>query len=50
MKYYGLDLYPYYISVCLATIGVCVFRCADFGWRTFLCLEEKKCQGDSPLY
>ena len=21
---------------CLATIGVGVFRCADFGWRTFL--------------
>ena len=20
---------------CLATIGVCVFRCVDFGWRTF---------------
>ena len=21
--------------VCVTTIGVCVFRCADFGWRTF---------------
>ncbi len=24
---------------CLATIGVCVFRCAGFGWRTF-CFKE----------
>ena len=23
------------LKFCLATIGVCVFRCADFGWRTF---------------
>ena len=33
--------------VCVTTIGVCVFRCADFGWRTF-CLkgglyEKKEC-------
>ena len=27
---------PISISICLATIGVCVFRCAGFGWRTFL--------------
>ena len=26
---------PIFYSICLATIGVCVFRCADFGWRTF---------------
>ena len=26
---------PISFSICLATIGVCVFRCADFGWRTF---------------
>ena len=26
-------------SVCVATIGVCVFRCADFGWRTFLSIK-----------
>ena len=25
----------------MATIGVCVFRCVNFGWRTFLFLEEK---------
>ena len=24
-----------YASICLATIGVCVFRCGDFGCRTF---------------
>ena len=24
------------ITICLATIGVCVFRCVNFGWRTFL--------------
>ena len=29
----------YFISICLATIGVCVFRCVGFGWRTFLFLE-----------
>lgn len=23
------------ISTCLATVGVCVFQCANFGWRTF---------------
>ncbi len=28
-------------KVCLATIGVCVFRCVSFGWRTFFILEEK---------
>ncbi len=27
---------PMFYSICLATIGVCVFRCADFSWRTFL--------------
>ena len=26
------------VKFCLATIGVCVFRCADFGWRTFCML------------
>ena len=32
------------LKFCLATIGVCVFRCADFGWRTFYFLfkGEKK--------
>ena len=29
--------------VCVTTIGACVFRCAGFGWRTFLFL------GISPL-
>ena len=23
------------LEICLATIGVCAFRCAGFGWRTF---------------
>ena len=23
------------VKICVATIGVCVFRCADLGWRTF---------------
>ena len=27
------------LEICLATIGVCVFRCADFGWRTFYILN-----------
>ena len=31
---------PNTCSICLATIGVCVFRCADFGWRTFYFKEE----------
>ena len=26
------------LKFCLATIGVGVFRCADFGWRTFCML------------
>ncbi len=25
------------LEICLATIGVCVFRCVDFGWRIFYC-------------
>ena len=25
-----------FVENCLATIGVCVFRCVNFGWRTFL--------------
>ncbi len=25
---------------CLATIGVCIFRCLDFGWRTFYFKEN----------
>ena len=29
---------PILLRDCLATIGVCVFRCADFGWRTFCML------------
>ena len=28
---------------CLATIGVGVFRCADFGWRTFYFNENIGC-------
>ena len=27
---------PLILEICLATIGVCVFRCVGFGWRTFL--------------
>lgn len=26
-------------SVCVTTIGVCIFQCADFGWHTFLFLK-----------
>lgn len=26
-------------KVCLATIGVCIFQCADFGWHAFLIYE-----------
>ena len=33
-------LHLYYL-ICFATIGVCDFRCVDFGWRTFLFLGEK---------
>ena len=29
------------LEICLATIGVCVFRCADLGWRTFIFKGEK---------
>ena len=29
-----------FIWFCVATIGVCVFRCASFGWRTFLIFKE----------
>ena len=30
------------LKFCLATIGVCVFWCADFGWRTFCILRKQK--------
>ena len=30
-----------FIWFCVAAIGVCVFRCADFGWRTFCMLRGK---------
>jgi len=30
-----LDTIIPFIRFCVATIGVCVFQCADFGWRTF---------------
>ena len=32
------------LEICLATIGVCVFRCVDFGWRTFYLKEIEKMQ------
>ena len=37
-----VDTREYSVSVCfcVATIGVCVFRCADSGWRTFY-FEER---------
>ena len=31
----GARVFPHSFEFCFATIGVCVFRCADFGWRTF---------------
>ena len=31
---------PCFVEDRVATIGVCVFRCADFGWRTFLFATE----------
>ena len=33
----------------MATIGVCVFRCADFGWRTFL-LKERTNMGKKNIW
>ena len=30
------------LKFCLATIGVCVFRCADFGWRAFLFMKGER--------
>ena len=33
-----------WLRFCLATIGVGVFRCGDFGCRTFLFLHPKKIQ------
>ncbi len=35
------DYIPIFYSICLATIGVCVFRCADFSWRTFYLYKQK---------
>ena len=29
------------MQFCLATIGVCVFWCAGFGWRIFYCVNNK---------
>ena len=29
------------LEICLATIGVCVFRCGNFGCRTF-CFERRQ--------
>ncbi len=38
-RFHRVDMYGeisvYLLEICLATIGVCNFRCADFGWRTF---------------
>ncbi len=37
---------PSSISICLATIGVRVFRCADLGWRAFLILNQPAEMGE----
>ena len=34
--------FPCFVENCVATIGVCVFRCVDFGWRTFCFLSKVK--------
>lgn len=32
---YCVRMFLHLLEICLATIGVCVFQCANFGWRTF---------------
>ncbi len=36
-----MDIPLLLLEICLATIGVCVFRCVDLGWRTFYIIGGK---------
>ena len=42
-------MYPI-VTVCFAAIGISVFRCADFGWHTFLIMEEKTMPDYKKMY
>ena len=37
--------FSFSFELCLATMGVCVFQCADNRWRTFLFVKKENSDG-----